>query len=57
MASLTMLTSWTIWKERNARVFQNKSAPPTILLEITKNKMKLWVTAGAKNLSYVIVGE
>jgi hypothetical protein len=57
MASLTMLTSWTIWKERNARVFQNKSAPPTILLEITKNKMKLWVMAGAKNLSYVIVGE
>jgi hypothetical protein len=27
MASLTMLVTWTIWKERNARVFNHKSAP------------------------------
>jgi hypothetical protein len=23
-----MLVSWTIWKEQNARVFNNKAAPP-----------------------------
>ena len=34
MASVTMLVSWTIWKERNARVFYNKLAPPPILFEI-----------------------
>jgi mannosylglycoprotein endo-beta-mannosidase len=27
MASLTMLVTWTIWKERNARVLNHKSAP------------------------------
>ena len=34
MASLIMLVSWTIWNERNARVFRHKNAPPTILLKL-----------------------
>jgi hypothetical protein len=57
MASLTILVSWTIWNERNARVFRNKSAPPFVLLNIIKTGVKLWVCAGAKCLSYVITGE
>jgi hypothetical protein len=57
MASLTMLVSWTIWKERNTRIFNNKIALPTILLEITKSEAKLWVAAGAKHLSFVMMGE
>ena len=57
MASVTMLISWTIWKERNARVFNNKSAPPTVLLDIIKSEARLWVTAGAKHLSVVMLGE
>jgi hypothetical protein len=36
LASLTMLASWTILKERNARIFPNKAAPPTILLDFLK---------------------
>jgi hypothetical protein len=40
MASLTKLVSWIIWKEQNARIFDNKAVPPTILLEITKNEAK-----------------
>ncbi|XP_073367762.1 uncharacterized protein [Aegilops tauschii subsp. strangulata] len=31
-ASITILVSWVIWNERNARVFRHKSAPPPILL-------------------------
>jgi hypothetical protein len=57
LASLTILVSWTIWNERNARVFRNKSAPPLVLLNIIKTEVKLWVCAGAKCLSYVITGE
>ena len=57
MASVTMLVSWTIWKERNARVFNNKSAPPTILFDIIKSEASTWVAAGAKHLSYVMTGE
>ena len=48
MATLSMLTSWTIWNERNARIFQLKSAPPTVLLANIKIEAQTWVTPGAK---------
>jgi hypothetical protein len=57
MASFTMLVSWTIWEECNARVFLNKAVPSTILLGILKEEVRLWVSAGAKHLSFVISGE
>ena len=57
MASLTMLVSWKVWKERNARFFQKKSAPPPVLLEIIKVEARLWATAGEKILSSVMLGE
>ena len=41
MASLTMLVSWTIWNERNARIFRNKFNPPNILFIIIKSEAKL----------------
>uniref|UniRef100_A0ACD5W723 Uncharacterized protein n=1 Tax=Avena sativa TaxID=4498 RepID=A0ACD5W723_AVESA len=57
MASITMLISWTIWKERNARVFNNKFAQLQTLLDIIKREARLWILAGAKSLSFVILGE
>ena len=57
MASVTMLVCWMIWKERNARVFNNKSAPPPILFGIIKNEARLWVAAGNKLLSFALLGE
>lgn len=57
MASLTMLVSWTIWNERNARVFGHKSVPPPILLKIIVEEAKLWVTAGAKKLGKIVLSE
>jgi hypothetical protein len=41
IASLTMLVSWTLWNERNARVLKNKAAPTTVLLEIIKSEVRL----------------
>ena len=57
MASLTMLVSSTIWNERNARIFRHKSAPPLILLKIVTDEASLWVTAGAKKLGKIVLGE
>jgi hypothetical protein len=41
IASIAMLVSWTIWNERNARVFNNKAAPMTVLLELIKRSASL----------------
>ena len=57
MASLTMLVSWTVWNERNARVFRQKSAPPPILLNTIVGEANLWVTAGARKLGSFILRE
>ena len=57
MASLTMLVSWTIWNERNARVFRHKGPPPPILLKFIIDEANLWVTAGAKQLGKIVSRE
>lgn len=56
-ASLTMLVLWTVWNERNARVFKHKNAPPTILLASIETEANLWVIAGAKKLGSIILRE
>jgi hypothetical protein len=57
IASLTMLVSWTIWNEWNSRVFNNKATPTTVLLEIIKSELRLWIAVGAKDLSLVMLRE
>jgi hypothetical protein len=57
LATLTLLTVWEIWNERNARVFRNKSAPTFVILDKIKCEARLWVLAGAKNLGSIMPGE
>jgi hypothetical protein len=57
LATLTLLTVWEIWQERNARVFHNKLSPSFVLLDKIKNEARLWVLAGAKDLGILMPGE
>ena len=41
MASLTLLVTWEIWNERNARVFNKKFATPCVILERIKREARL----------------
>lgn len=54
MATLTMLVSWVLWNERNARVFQKKSTPPFYIPKLILEESKLWVSAGARQLSAIM---
>lgn len=45
-----ILITWEIWKERNARIFYNKSTVPRELLAKIKEKGRMWSLAGAKCL-------
>lgn len=49
MASLTVLTAWTIWNERNAHVFCNKATPPPVILDNIKRETSFWVVAAIRN--------
>ncbi|TVU04802.1 hypothetical protein EJB05_47937, partial [Eragrostis curvula] len=48
--SLLVLVTWCIWKERNARAFEDELCTPAALLDICKPEAKLWMYAGAKRL-------
>jgi hypothetical protein len=57
MTSLAMLIIWEIWNERNDRVFKNKRATSQVIFERITKEAKLWVLAGAKNLSQLMPRE
>jgi hypothetical protein len=57
LASLSMLISLKIWKERNDRVFNNKLAPSQVIVDRIKTEAILWVLAGAKRLGILMSGE
>jgi hypothetical protein len=66
MASLLMLVTWGLWKERNARTFNNvstlpinykkKSTLPIIIFQKIKSEARTWVLEGAKYLGLLISG-
>ena len=56
MDSLFALTSWIIWKERNARCFREAATTVPELLMIIKVEADRWAQAGAKNLRSLASG-
>jgi hypothetical protein len=57
MALLDMLISWEIWKEKNARVFQNEACTSNMLVNKIKEEVATSSLAGAKALSNVMPRE
>jgi hypothetical protein len=57
LATLTLLTVWEIWNERNARVFHNKSSTSFVILDKIQSEARLWVLAGAKKWGSIMPGE
>jgi hypothetical protein len=57
LASLTLLTVWEIWQERNAHIFQQKLSPTFAIVDKIKSDARLWVLAGAIKLGDLMPGE
>jgi hypothetical protein len=57
LASLLMIVSWELWKERNSRVFRNVSAPSTIVVGKIMDEARMWASAGAKGLDVILTRE
>jgi hypothetical protein len=57
MASIAMLVSWEICKERNARIFQNSFSTSAMIVQKIKEEATLWSLAGAKAVSILLPRE
>jgi hypothetical protein len=44
-ASTLIYTTWNIWKERNWRIFEGKSATPARVIQLIKEEMALRLSA------------
>ena len=55
MASIAMLVTWELWKERNHRVFRHYETPAPTLMSLIKQEALAWVAAGAKDLPGLIL--
>jgi hypothetical protein len=49
--SLVILITWSVWWERNTRVFDRCSKPINILIEQIKAEAKLWLLASKGHLN------
>jgi hypothetical protein len=52
--SLAILVCWTIWHERNARVFDDKEKAVSRLVSEIKDEAALWTQAGEKHLATLV---
>jgi hypothetical protein len=52
--SLVILVCWSLWRERNARIFEKVEKMLQRLVEEIKDKAKQWVSTGAKQLAKIV---
>jgi len=53
IGSLTILVTWELWKERNARIFQRHHSTAERLIAEIKEEARTWCLAGAKRLKEI----
>jgi hypothetical protein len=52
--SLLILVCWSLWRERNARVFNDREKNTSTLVFKISDEARLWVRAGAKGLMTMV---
>jgi hypothetical protein len=53
LQTAVILIRWELWKERNARFFNNKASTPLALMQRIKDEGINWIVAGAKHLAEI----
>ncbi|KAF8648813.1 hypothetical protein HU200_064513 [Digitaria exilis] len=52
--TLIILIVWTIWRERNNRIFRGISTTAARLFDGLRDEAGLWMAAGAKGLASLV---
>ena len=51
LSSLVLLAAWSLWRHRNACIFDNARPSTTLLLQAIKDDARIWASAGAKDIA------
>jgi hypothetical protein len=52
-STLFMIVAWHLWKERNMRLFKQRTAITSVIIDRIKAEANLWVAAGAQKLGHL----
>ena len=52
--SMAILTIWTLWGERNRRIFDDQLKPTSRVLDEIKEAARMWNSAGSKHLAALV---
>ena len=54
LQTLVLLVIWSLWRERNRRIFQLEELPPSRFISFLRDDVRTWVLAGAKHLDSLV---
>jgi hypothetical protein len=54
LGSLLILVNWTVWRERNAMIFDHKSSTCAQILASIISEASAWIRAGANQLANLL---
>lgn len=54
LRSLLIVVNWTVWRERNARIFDQKYSTCAQILASIRSEASVWICAGAKQLANLL---
>jgi hypothetical protein len=49
-STLFMIVAWHLWKDRNLRLFEQRTAITSVIIDRIKPEANLWVVAGARKI-------
>ena len=54
VGTLVLLISWSIWKERNNRIFRKEELSTPRFISLLRDELRMWIFAGAKHLDSLV---
>ena len=54
VGSLVLLVLWSLWRERNNRIFRKEELPTPRFISLLRDKIRMWIFSGAKHLDSLV---